>query len=587
MTRSQPAPHSQHLQRYLPAGLYLGLACLILGPLLLPGYILTFDLIATPHLNYPLDLNNLLPFHWLMNALNLVLPGQILEKLLLLAIFTLAGLGLHRLLPVSDSWARYAAGLFYVINPFTYARFMTGQYLVLAGYALLPWFIAALIRLVRTPRWGTAVRAGGWLLAISFLSIHYLGFAFLATVLASLLGIWRHLRQTNLQRRSVAVPPSPQASTPHAIPDPPSPRSPHLAPSQPLPSQPLLRLPLVLGAVVAAILLLNAFWIVPTLAGRTSTAHLVAAVDDAQLLTFRTQPDPVLGLAPAILALSGMWTDRQDLYRLPRLINPIWWLVTAFILVLAGMGAVAAWRHRYRLDLALVAGLALIGFVLALGIQDSPLAPLNHWLFNHLALLRGYREPGKFIGLLALAQAYCLGWGAHYLQARWRRPLAQQLIPGLLLALPLTTTPTMLWAAGGQLAPVHYPADWVKLSRRLAADPHPGPVLFLPWHEYLQFSFSNGRLIANPARSYFGPRIIQGDNPEIGLIQSGTPDPAASPTTLAAAITRRHLQYIVLARATDANRYAWINHQPGLELVSHTPILRLYRVTSYVPGGQP
>ena len=45
------------------------------------------------------------------------------------------------------------AGIFYMINPFTYDRLMAGQYNVLFGYALLPWFAGALLKFLREPDW--------------------------------------------------------------------------------------------------------------------------------------------------------------------------------------------------------------------------------------------------------------------------------------------------------------------------------------------------------------------------------------------------------------------------------------------------
>jgi hypothetical protein len=150
-----------------------------------------------------LGLDSLLPFHYLANAVNAVLPGWLIQKLILLAIFTLAGLGMHRLVPAESLWAKYAAGVLYVINPFTYSRFMTGQYLVLAGYALMPWFVGHCYDFLDTPTWRTALRLTLWTAAIGFLSIHFLGFAVGSRphrILASLLSAIAEHRQAQLGR---------------------------------------------------------------------------------------------------------------------------------------------------------------------------------------------------------------------------------------------------------------------------------------------------------------------------------------------------------------------------------------------------
>jgi hypothetical protein len=88
--------------RTRPFWAYLAVALVILGPALLPGYILTLDMVFTPQLHLPLTLSSQLPFNLLLTALNVILPGWLIQKLLLITIFTLAGLGLHRLAPTSS-----------------------------------------------------------------------------------------------------------------------------------------------------------------------------------------------------------------------------------------------------------------------------------------------------------------------------------------------------------------------------------------------------------------------------------------------------------------------------------------------------
>ncbi len=149
------------------------LALFILLPLMRPGYILTLDMIFTPTLRMPVEVNNSYLFYGLLHWLNYVLPSQVIQKLLLFGILVLSGVGAYRLviklsscqvfkLAGSESesdelsafnfqlstavWGAYFAGIFYMVNPFVYSRFMAGHYLVLLGYALMPFFTIALWR---------------------------------------------------------------------------------------------------------------------------------------------------------------------------------------------------------------------------------------------------------------------------------------------------------------------------------------------------------------------------------------------------------------------------------------------------------
>ena len=72
-----------------------------------------------------------------------VLPADLVQKLLLLSIFTLACSGAAALLAREPWFARLAAGVFYAWNPFVAERLIIGQWALLLGYAGLPWALRA------------------------------------------------------------------------------------------------------------------------------------------------------------------------------------------------------------------------------------------------------------------------------------------------------------------------------------------------------------------------------------------------------------------------------------------------------------
>ena len=104
---------------------YSVVALVILGPLLGPGYILTLDMVFTPNLAMPEMITSSYLFHAGLHVLNLVIPSDIIEKMLLFTVLLLSGLGMHRLMrslrlpaaPASaTAWAAYASGLLYMIQ---------------------------------------------------------------------------------------------------------------------------------------------------------------------------------------------------------------------------------------------------------------------------------------------------------------------------------------------------------------------------------------------------------------------------------------------------------------------------------------
>jgi hypothetical protein len=555
----------RHIWAYLisprarPFLVYLIVAAFILGPALLPGYIFALDMVFAPQLHLPLGLSSQLPFNLVLTALNVILPGWLIQKLLLIAIFTLAGLGLHRLAPTTNPAARYAAGLFYVINPFTYERLMAGQYLVLAGYALMPWFLAALLRWLRRPTLRHAAITAAWAVAISLVYLHGFGFVLGLIALAFIIMSIKTMYIFYITTRR------PYTRT-------------HRTSLRPILTSAALMTTIILAA--------SSFWLVPLLAPHSSQHHLITGFDERHFLSFRPQPNPHLGLPGGTLALSGFWAERDHLFAPAQ---PPYYLVTLTAVAALIITGFITTLRRHRVPAILLLATLSAAWILAQGIMDNPFAPLNHWLFDHLPLYRGYREPGKFTALVALAEACFLaaGLGTALTALHRRHPSLAPTAAVLALALPLLATPIMLWGAGGQLTARHYPADWPTLRRVLDAQAPTAKALVLPWHQYLYLDFA-GRLIANPAAPYFGPRVIQGDNAEIGLITRQTTDPTstaiedhvlAGRTTALATLRDLHIHDVILLKgAPDATGYTWLDHQPGLTLVQDSRTYKLYQL---------
>src|SRR2546430_14178834 len=80
-----------------PYIVYSLLALVVMLPLLKPGFILTFDMIFTPHLPMPAAVSSSYLFDALLHVLNLAIPAELIEKAFLLSILLMSGLGAHGL----------------------------------------------------------------------------------------------------------------------------------------------------------------------------------------------------------------------------------------------------------------------------------------------------------------------------------------------------------------------------------------------------------------------------------------------------------------------------------------------------------
>lgn len=125
------------------------LPLLLLGPALGPGYVLSYDMVWVPDLSLRSDFLGLgtalpraVPSDAVVSLLDEVVPGAVLQKLVLYGALLLAGLGYARLVGRSPV-ARLTAVSLAVWSPFVVERLGIGHWPVLLGYGVLPWLVLA------------------------------------------------------------------------------------------------------------------------------------------------------------------------------------------------------------------------------------------------------------------------------------------------------------------------------------------------------------------------------------------------------------------------------------------------------------
>lgn len=538
----------------------------ILGLLLLPGYILTLDMVFVPHPPLPAQLSNAYLFEVVLHYASLIIPGDIIQKVILAAFFFFAAFGAHRLIayigmwvpnppqsahivtafkPHVWQWAAYCAGLFYVINPYVYGRFMAGQYLVLLGYMMLPLFMRALLEFLDKPTLKRTLPVTIFALILSIMSIHTIGLAMLLAIVAVLTVAWqqRHDRSHMLAMLKYSA--------------------------------------LSLGATV----LLSAYWLIPLMLGNSAAAQAISSFDDAHMAAFATD-----GGLFSVLMLKGFWVEAQGLFTRAEDVLPLSGLVQLGVWALIIAGVVYAWRtvRPIAIMLSVTAGIA---------ITCALSQPVMQWLAANVPLLAGYREPHKFVAVVALAFSVFFAFGAAIAlqkMAHYKKPALYYAAAIVLVLVPLLNTPTMARSFNGQLSPRQYPADWHTVNERLNQDTQDFKTLFLPWHLYLSFDFA-GRIVANPADKFFDKPIIVSENLEFANVPSSTLDAtkytieteilphAAASTTLGERLAPLGIKYVLLAKDTD-NPPDYLDRQTDLELVSETETLKLYRNTAFGAG---
>jgi hypothetical protein len=526
---------------------YLFLALIILAPILRIGYIQTLDMPWGP---LPYTTKGGHSYSLLFTFLQYIgdiFTQAVTQKILLLWIFSLSGIGVHRLisrLPAMRKFkdAAYLAGILYTFNPFVYTRLMAGQWLVLLGYALLPWAVGSFWQLMERPGWRQTAIASSWTIAVGLTSIHAVGFVLLLHTM-----LFASKGRQQLRKRSVMV-----------------------------------------AAASAAWLVVNSIWLVPLLLGHSHTASQISSFGPSQLQAFKTR-GTVAGSVPlSALLLEGFWADGQGRYYLPSHLGWWWYIAVALLGAIIVYGAAVVLWQRDRLGIVLlVAG--LIAWWLGMGVGSSWSAGTTNFLVHYIPFYKGYREPQKWLMVLALLYSYLAAVGiAHIVPLMKRVPWRQPAIYCAML-LPILITPLLLWGASRQLVSAEYPSDWATAERTLDADHSNYQVLVLPWHEYLPISFAK-RVVANPANHYFTQQLIISDNPEL----AGVPPAESTPlyrqidntllpeanfrTDAAAQLAPYHVKYVLLLKEADWQNYGWIHKQTGFTLIQNSQTIQLYKL---------
>lgn len=536
------------LKPYAPYGL---LAAVVLLPFAAPGYIFTLDAAPVPHIPAPHAAGSDYLWQWLLHILNIVVPSQVIEKLLFAAIILCSAIGMHRLMDFLQrraghdttlGWgpARYFAGLLYAVNPFTYDRFMAGQYGVLLGYALLPFVLEAFLAFAFRPDRRGMLRLALGIVLVSIVSLPTTGLVVLAGVLALAAAAWQQRWRTPLLRQYVLY---------------------------------------ALGAA-GIFVALSSYWLLPALLGKGALVQQVHTFTSAHTAAFATVGSGFVGKLARVAQLQGFWAEPHGLFTLPQEQLPGWGTVRLLVWALVATGVVVLQRRSRQLGTTFLL-IGLSGLLLSAGLVAGVL--------THL----GYREPQKFAALVALSMAVFAGFGVARIVALGRarsEAWANAAIAASLVVL-LLFTPTMYWGFGGQLRPREYPDGWFAANTFLARQGGGYQAIFLPWHEYMSFTFTADRIIANPAARFFGQPVIISNDPELGAIKP----PAGATATrigalvaggrhtplLAAQLAGFNVRFVLLAKEYDYRRYDYLGRQPGFHRVFDSQSLRIYEDTAW------
>ncbi|GIJ68593.1 hypothetical protein Voc01_035100 [Virgisporangium ochraceum] len=444
-------------------------ALVIVGPALAPGFVLRYDMVFTPRqplLPESVGLGSALPRAVPADAVvalaTTVVPGDLLQKAVLLLTVWAAAYGMARLAP----GAPLVAATFYTWSAYVAERLLIGHWSVLVAYACLPWVFAAGLKVRRG-------EPGGWpalVLACAPAALVPTGGVLAAGVAVAAAGMRRAPLTLALAVGLNApwwLPGLLHGAAGNGASDPAAVDAFAARGEGP-------------GGAVVSVLGLGGIWNADAVpAGRGGllvplVALLLVAAGGYGLwrLTATWGRAPVValaGLAAAgvVLAVAATVPGPDAVLR---------WLVAEVPgagLLRDGQKWVAWWALAASLGCAMTAQ-TLIS---------------RSWTLLHRFRCTSVQDRG--------------GW------------LASAILVGAAL-LPVALLPGLAWGVGGQLEPVRYPRDWYTVRAELARDPHRGDVLVLPFQPFRQFGWNDRRTQLDPAPRFLTRSAVVDDTLVVG-----------------------------------------------------------------------
>ncbi|NPC95326.1 hypothetical protein [Nocardioides sp. zg-DK7169] len=465
----------------------LVLAFLVLGPLLLGrGFWLFGDMVFVPSqpwkdawLGLDGQLPRAVPMDALMSVLTAVVPGDLVQKAVLLGAFLAGAVGAGRLVGTYPWYARAAAITLFVWNPWVHERLLMGQWAILAGYLLLPWVAHAALRARRDLRDGTPPLAVALVLSAVCSPSSGLMAVLVALVLAA--------RPTRAH------------------------------------------VPVVLGTGLVA----NLPWLVPTLVAARGSAVTVSGIFEV----FAPRAESAAGVWASLLSLGGTW---KSAVVPPERTEALLVLLSCGLTVVALLGVRRAGRGSDERRLLVLGAVCLLLAVLPVLPGGTRVLEAVGGAVPGAAVLR---DSQRFLAPAVLVLLPGIAAVASGLRARVRPGReALWGVVGLVVVAPVLLLPSLAWGAAGSLPRSSFPEEWGTVARVLEEE-GPARTVVLPWRgSYRGYDWNDRRAVLDPAprflpgevviddRTFVDGDVVPSEDPRVAAVDRAlaAPDPAAA-----------------------------------------------------------
>lgn len=512
---------------FAPVLLFAVLGVIVLGPALRYGYVFLLDMPWPQKFqlsDFTASGSAHVPISVLLTLANKVLPAWVLQKIVLVSILTLAGFSmyrLHRHFKVPRS-RRYAAGIVYACNPFVLERLAGGQWLLLLGYAMLPFFVSRLVLFARNPNRKNTIRLAILYGIYPIISVHW--WYIITLCIIPLAFKWLH---SMIRKKSTNK----------------------------------IRVMSYVAALALLVGLLNFRWLLSLLKGTSKLSDI--SVADFRL--FATAGDGLFGSIGAVVSLYGFW---QQHYAMPAVEGLMSLMLPLIFLLLSAAGAWYLYKKFGKIAAYPFALLPII-IILASGFGSPLTLPFTSVMIRLVPGYMGLRDTGKLVGVIAAIYAFYLPYGLAVLQRELKKAWSilsnRRLIAGGFLLVYGVMMLGGFWGLNGQLKAYPYPKGWAEAETFLQVQ-GAQKIVVMPWRGYITLDFAHDTFAANPAQLYFSPHVIQSTSVNNVSLDAATPDSEydylareilyGNTATALLAYKQKGIDYLVLLKTSDWQNYS-------------------------------
>lgn len=478
------------------------LGLLIYYPLLFPGYVFSLDQAFSYYYEWPKFWANNFWMHivgMILQTLNI--PLMLFEKLIYTGMIWCIWYFGYKIFVKSGSHLATTFGIIFLfVNPFFYARFIEWQVNIYVSYAFLIAFLYYFIEYFYYKNFKYWKHMSFVIFMLGLTSLHNV------FLLALPLGIWYISLILSAKNKKNIL-------------------------------KKLWFLTLVLFFT-------NSLWAIPTMMRGSLTSQIESFWENHRS-AFESWAWDYNNIYWNHLALKWYWWEAEWRFARAELGLTGNWIFLCFILLLV-WAWVSSWirNSSYRSITVSLLFVATISYILSFWTSwGNIFSGLNVFLFNHIPYYLGFREPHKWIFFVTFFYAYFavlwISFLQNYISQKNVQWLWVKILFCFILLLPVLYTPAVLIWYWGQLKSTQYPLWWQELRANLTqtsiqdcqsfktwASEKCYTTLVLPWHWYINISWTGRPIVIAWIMKYFWPWALFGDTIEIRDIytQSSRPE---------------------------------------------------------------